>query len=65
MDGAIAEIDRTRRGNVAFVLIENGKVFDASMSKWITAWGVMTLVEAGKLDLELRRRWGNSADRIG
>ena len=70
MDAAIAEIDRTRRGNVAFVLIENGKVFDehftsvgqpvdrntlfqvASMSKWITAWGVMTLVEAGTLDLD-------------
>jgi CubicO group peptidase (beta-lactamase class C family) len=70
MDAAIAEIDRTRRGNVAFVLIENGKVFDehftsvgqpvdrntlfqvASISKWITAWGVMTLVEAGKLDLD-------------
>ncbi len=24
----------------------------ASMSKWLTAWGVMTLVEAGKLDLD-------------
>lgn len=24
----------------------------ASMSKWITAWGVMTLVEAGELDLD-------------
>jgi CubicO group peptidase (beta-lactamase class C family) len=24
----------------------------ASMSKWITAWGVMKLVEAGKLDLD-------------
>ena len=70
MDAAIAEIDKTRRGNVAFVLIEDGKVFDehftsvgqpvdrdtlfqvASMSKWITAWGVMTLVEAGTLDLD-------------
>ncbi len=70
MDAAIAEIDRTRRGNVAFVLIEDGQVFDehftsvgqpvdrdtlfqvASMSKWITAWGVMTLVEAGTLDLD-------------
>ncbi len=70
MDAAIAEIDKNRRGNVAFVLIESGKVFDehftsvgqavdgetlfqvASMSKWITAWGVMTLVEAGKLDLD-------------
>ena len=70
MDAASAEIDRTRRGNVAFVLIEDGQVFDehftsagqpvdrdtlfqvASMSKWITAWGVMTLVEAGTLDLD-------------
>ena len=70
MEAAIAEIDRTRRGNVAFVLIEDGQVFDehftsagqpvdrdtlfqvASMSKWITAWGVMTLVEAGTLDLD-------------
>ncbi len=25
----------------------------ASLSKWITAWGVMTLVEAGKLDLDV------------
>jgi len=24
----------------------------ASMSKWVTAWGVMTLIEAGKLDLD-------------
>ncbi|MFN0023345.1 MAG: serine hydrolase domain-containing protein [Parvularculaceae bacterium] len=24
----------------------------ASLSKWITAWGVMTLVEAGKIDLD-------------
>ncbi|MET0271745.1 MAG: serine hydrolase domain-containing protein [Phenylobacterium sp.] len=24
----------------------------ASMSKWVTAWGVMTLVDAGKLDLD-------------
>jgi CubicO group peptidase (beta-lactamase class C family) len=70
MNAAVAEIDKTRRGNVAFVLIENGKVFGehftsagqpvdrdtlfqvASMSKWLTAWGVMTLVEAGKLDLD-------------
>jgi CubicO group peptidase (beta-lactamase class C family) len=34
----------------------------ASLSKWITAWGVMTLVEAGKLDLDkpvatYLRRW--------
>ncbi len=70
MDAAIAEIDRTRRGNVAFVLVEDGRVFDehftsvgqpvdrntlfqvASMSKWMTAWGVMTLVESGTLDLD-------------
>ena len=70
MAAAIAEIDKTRRGNVAFVLIEAGRVFDehftsvgqpvdrdtlfqvASLSKWISAWGVMTLVEAGKLDLD-------------
>jgi len=24
----------------------------ASLSKWVTAWGVMTLAEAGKLDLD-------------
>lgn len=80
MNTAVAEIDKTRRGNVAFVLIEGGKVFGehftsagqpvdrdtlfqvASMSKWISAWGVMTLVEAGKLDLDAPvskylRRW--------
>jgi CubicO group peptidase (beta-lactamase class C family) len=70
MNAAVAEIDKTRRGNVAFVLIEDGKVFGehfssagkpvdrdtlfqvASMSKWVSAWGVMTLVEAGKLNLD-------------
>jgi len=67
---AVAEIDKKHKGNVAFVFIENGRVFAthfasigkpvdgdsrfqvASMSKWITAWGVMTLVEDGKLDLD-------------
>jgi len=67
---AIADIDKTNIGNVAFALIANGRVAAthfvsagkpvdgdsrfqvASMSKWITAWGVMTLVEAGKLDLD-------------
>ena len=34
----------------------------ASVSKWVTAWGVMTLVEAGKIDLDAPvsrylRRW--------
>lgn len=67
---AVAEIDTARPGALAFVLIEDGEVFDtyfrsagqpvdgdtlfqvASMSKWITAWGVMALVEDGKLDLD-------------
>jgi CubicO group peptidase (beta-lactamase class C family) len=44
---------------VATHFVSKGKPVDgdsrfqvASMSKWITAWGVMTLVEAGKLDLD-------------
>lgn len=44
---------------VATHFVSRGKPVDrdsrfqvASMSKWITAWGVMTLVEAGKLDLD-------------
>jgi CubicO group peptidase (beta-lactamase class C family) len=67
---AIADIEQKHKGNVAFALIDNGRVVAthfvsagkpvdgdsrfqvASMSKWITAWGVMTLVEAGKLDLD-------------
>jgi CubicO group peptidase (beta-lactamase class C family) len=68
MEAAKQEIDAKHRGNVAFRLIENGKLHDeyfagdfvnsetlfqvASLSKWISAWGVMTLVEAGKLDLD-------------
>lgn len=31
---------------------ENTRFQVASLSKWITAWGVMTLVDAGKLDLD-------------
>ncbi len=31
---------------------ENTRFQVASLSKWITAWGVMKLVEAGKLDLD-------------
>lgn len=67
---AIAQADTARPGNLALVLIEDGRVLDthfisigepvdgdtlfqvASLSKWVTAWGVMTLVEAGKLDLD-------------
>lgn len=46
----------------------------ASVSKWVTAWGVMTLVEAGKIDLDAPvsryvRRWqlppaGNNNDQV-
>jgi CubicO group peptidase (beta-lactamase class C family) len=67
---AITEIDKQHKGNVAFALLEKGRVAAthfvskgkpvdgdsgfqvASMSKWITAWGVMKLVESGKLDLD-------------
>jgi CubicO group peptidase (beta-lactamase class C family) len=68
MEAAKQEIDAKHRGNAAFRLIENGKLHNeyfagdsvnsetlfqvASLSKWISAWGVMTLVEAGKLDLD-------------
>ncbi|MCZ6890128.1 MAG: serine hydrolase [Gammaproteobacteria bacterium] len=70
MDAAVAEIDERHHGNVAFVLIENRRIFEeyytsvgaridrdtlfqvSSLSKWITAYGVMTLVEAGDIDLD-------------
>lgn len=68
MEAARKEIGAKHRGNAAFRLIENGKLHDeyfagdsvgsetlfqvASLSKWISAWGVMTLVEAGRLDLD-------------
>jgi CubicO group peptidase (beta-lactamase class C family) len=68
MESARKEIRATHRGKAAFRLIENGKLHNeyfvgdsvdsetlfqvASLSKWISAWGVMTLVEAGKLDLD-------------
>ncbi|WP_435416780.1 serine hydrolase domain-containing protein [Parerythrobacter aurantius] len=67
---AAREEARDHRGNLALVLIEDGRVAHlhtmsigepvsgdtlfqmASVSKWVTAWGVMTLVEAGKIDLD-------------
>jgi CubicO group peptidase (beta-lactamase class C family) len=68
MEAARKEIGAKHRGKAAFRLIENGKLYDeyfagdfvdsetlfqvASLSKWISAWGVMTLVETGKLDLD-------------
>jgi len=63
-------IESDSRGNVGFVLIENGRtrherfasigkpvdrntLFQvASLNKWITALGVMTLVNAGRVDLD-------------
>lgn len=71
MDATVSEIEADYHGNVAFLLIEDGQIFDgftasvgrpvsidtlfqvASLSKWVTAWGVMTLVEAGRLDLDV------------
>jgi CubicO group peptidase (beta-lactamase class C family) len=68
MESARKEMGTKHRGNAAFRLIENGKLHDeyfagdsvdsetlfqvASLSKWISAWGLLTLVEAGKLDLD-------------
>lgn len=67
---AAREVAKDHRGNLALVLIENGRVAQshtmsigkpvsgdtvfqmASVSKWVTAWGVMTLFEAGKVDLD-------------
>lgn len=70
---AAAAMDRVRAespGNLAFVLIEDGRpaveqfvsigrpvdrdtLFQvASLSKWVTALGVMTLVESGRVDLD-------------
>ncbi len=61
---------KERRGNLAFLVIDGGRIDGsifhsigqpvdantlfqmASVSKWITAWGVMTLVESGKVDLD-------------
>lgn len=70
MQAAVSQILAGHEGNVAFVLMEDGQVFDqhfaskgkpvdrdtlfqvASLSKWVTAWGVLTLVESGRLDLD-------------
>ena len=67
MDEAVAYLKANEPANIAFVLVKGGRVFDAyysgqlgpdtlfpvaSMSKWFTAYGVMTLVQAGKIDLD-------------
>jgi CubicO group peptidase (beta-lactamase class C family) len=64
------KIDAENKGNLAYALLEHGKVVDthfvsigapvnddtlyqvASLSKWVTSFGVMHLVEQGKLDLD-------------
>ncbi len=71
MDAAIGIVETRNVGNVALVLIEDGKVYDehfdavsqhidrdtmfpiASMSKWITALGIMSLVQSGNIDLDV------------
>jgi CubicO group peptidase (beta-lactamase class C family) len=57
--GNVAYVQIEKGGVVASHFVSAGKPVDgdsrfqvASMSKWITAWGVMTLVDAGKLDLD-------------
>jgi len=67
---AKAMIDRESRGDVVFMLIEDGTVVAtearskgkpvdansmfqvASLSKWLSSWGVMALVQDGALDLD-------------
>ncbi|MFP6617598.1 MAG: serine hydrolase domain-containing protein [Candidatus Hydrogenedentota bacterium] len=71
MDATVEHIEANLHGNVAFVLLEDGEIFDeyfasvgdpvdrdtvfqvASLSKWITAWGIMTLIDDGTLDLDV------------
>lgn len=70
MDAALGIVEEQNQGDVAFVLLKDGKVFReyystkkgaidentlfpmASVSKWITAYGVMKLVKEGKLNLD-------------
>lgn len=70
LSAATEKLAGEAKGNVAFTLIEDGKVAGeyfssvgepvdretlfqvASLSKWISAWGVMTLVDAGRIDLD-------------
>ena len=57
--GNVACVVLTKGRIAASHFVSTGKPVDgdsrfqvASMSKWVTAWGVMKLVEAGKLDLD-------------
>lgn len=64
---ALVVIDNSRVSSTHFMSIGRPVNADtlfqmASVSKWVTAWGVMTLVEAGKIDLDAPvsrylRRW--------
>ena len=71
MVASVDEINTNYHGNVAYVLIQGGHIYDehfvsvgepvdgntlfqvASLSKWVTALGVLTLVEEDKLDLDV------------
>lgn len=70
MEATKEKMDEEFVGNLAMVLIENGKISEnffysvdqpvnkkslfpvASISKWVTSYGVLKLVEQGKLDLD-------------
>lgn len=69
-DAARAQLDARNIGNVAYRLLDDGRVVDehylsvgapvnadtlfqvASLSKWVTAWGVLALVDEGLVDLD-------------
>jgi CubicO group peptidase (beta-lactamase class C family) len=70
LKAAIELSNEQSRGNIALVLMHDGKAHDehfapsvddvdrdtrfplASMSKWVSAYGVMQLAQAGKIDLD-------------
>jgi len=67
MDEAVRYVEADGPANVALALVENGELFDTyhsgqvgpdtlfpvgSLGKWLTAYGVMTLVQAGRIDLD-------------
>ncbi len=70
MEQSTARLQKAFKGNYAYALIDQGRVFAqdhdskgtavdsntlfglASLSKWITAYGVMVLVERGDLELD-------------
>src|SRR5262245_53894041 len=67
MDEAVRAIEAEAPVNAVLVLVQGGEVFGtyrsgapgpdtlfpvSSLSKWLTAYGVMTLVQAGRVDLD-------------